>query len=226
MRYDYKDNRLTHIYDFNNNPDNSDEVPFLINEYDNRGRVTRQYMNDQNTFTFQYNEEARSTTLTDQNNKRQIYQFNALGQITSVQDDLGRIAYEYQDGRLHAIIDALGNRTTFTHDSAGNRTSVTYHTFGSTAVESEHFEYNSMNLVTRHLRRDRSLVYYKYDNRGNMEEMINVINIENERHEFIHRFTYDTNNNILTATDPLGNKTEFIEYDSMGNLLVSCPSRN
>jgi YD repeat-containing protein len=80
LEYQYEDHRLTQITDFNGNI-------FLTNVYDNEGRVTKQYMLDQGEFLFGYDDENRVTTLTDGEGNMRQYSFDAIGQMTSVEDD-------------------------------------------------------------------------------------------------------------------------------------------
>jgi RHS repeat-associated protein len=206
LEYQYHDNRITQITDFNGNI-------FLANIYDSEGRVIEQYMLGQGTFTVDYDTDNRITTTTDPQGAERRYFFDVIGQMTAVEDEAGKIEYIYQNGRLIAIIDGLGNRTAFIHDAAGNRTSIRYYTHGNnTPCEVEFFQYNNMNLVTRHTRRDGSTVQFTYDNRGNMLTMTD--NAGN-----MHTFTYDNYNNMLTSTDTLNNTTAFT-HDLRGNVLT------
>ena|GEM_PF-6371939 len=205
LEYEYTNNRVTKITDFNGNI-------FLQNTYDTQGRVTRQDIPDQGTSTIAYNLNDRITTVTDSTGVRRYF-YNALGQITAVEDNVANIEYVYENGRLVRTIDGLGNSVAFTHDNAGNRTSISYFYQGSNTPHAvEYFEYNSRNLVTKHTQRDGSVIEFTHDTNGKITSITD--NLGNT-----HTFTYDSQNNMLTSTDPLGNTTTFT-YDAVGNVLT------
>jgi RHS repeat-associated protein len=226
LEYEYQDNRVVQITDFNGNI-------FLTNIYNEEGRVIEQYMLGQGTSAIDYDTENRVTTTTDPQGTERKYFYDVIGQITAVEDEAGRIEYIYQDGRLIRIIDGLGNATAFAYDEAGNRTSVRFYTYGNTTpCEVESFQYNNMNLVTRHTRRDGTILQFAYDNRGNILTMTDSVG---STHTFTYNnfnnmltstdslnntttFTHDSRGNVLTQTDPIGNKTEFV-YDEIGRLV-------
>ncbi|MCL2048782.1 MAG: DUF6531 domain-containing protein [Defluviitaleaceae bacterium] len=226
LEYEYENNRLTQITDFNGNI-------YLTNEYDSQGRAIKQYMLDQGTFDYVYDVNNRVTTITDGEGAVRQYFYDAIGQTVAIADEAGRIEYEYQNGHLVKTIDGLGNSVAFTHDNAGNRTSVSYFSHENetaTPCEIELFEYNNRNLPTKHTQRDGSVVEFTYDTNGNMTSRTIIMpdNTDPLAPDYdplapietqTYTFTYDTQNNLLTSTDPLGNTTNFT-YDAVGNVLT------
>lgn len=221
LRYTYDENGyLTTVEDFKG------EV-YVQNEYDEIGRVVKQYVKDDDSYTFTYDEEARVNTCMGESGKLDKIRYDALGRIVEHTTNSGTKTVTYDNlNRRTSESDWLGNITYYEYDDIGNVTKITY-----PDGLSEQFTYNSDNQVVTATDRNGDTVSYTYnsahrlssitDGRGNKTiyqydgdgNLTATVDGEGAK----TTYTYDAAGNCLTETDALGQVTHYA-YDEQGRL--------
>jgi len=201
-------------------------------ERDAQNRITAVIDPKANRIEYAYDAKGDLISVKDAENNVTSYSYNDNHDLLDIDDPEGRMPLrtEYDtEGRLILATDRRGNSNNVQHDPVARRALVTDRN-GGTSV----FEYDSRGLVTAiqdALGGRRSLEYdekknlisevdalgnrteYDYDSRGNRTRETRVVNGK----PVTTLFVYDSANNILSATDPLGRKTANV-YDTKGNL--------
>ena len=108
INYTYEDHRISEISDFNGNT-------YLINTYDELGRIIYQELAGQGTTEFSYDFVERVSTITTPDNATHTYRYDDRQNITSVTDNYGTTEYTYEDGRITSITDKLDNTTFYNY---------------------------------------------------------------------------------------------------------------
>ena len=158
---------------------------------------------------------ADRTVKRDSSGNTWTYYFNDVGIIERVIDPLGNETEQSHNYVTSTSMeweeDANGNRTSYTYDADGNISSKT-NPLGNTwnytyAAGTDRMitETNPSGVVTR----------YEYDGYGNL---IRRIRDSGESLENTTTYTYDSEGNKTSQTDPLGNTTTY-QYDAGGNLI-------
>ena len=123
--------------------------------------------------------------------------YDALGNITSQTDALGKVSrYAYDArGNLVEAVDALGGKTTYEYDERGQLVKET----GPDGTANPDGAPGTASTT------------YAYDASGNMTDETDALGNKTE-------YTYDTLGHATSKTDALGNKTEYA-YDRLGQLV-------
>ncbi len=160
-----------------------------------------------NVTTFSYNDTARTTTITDPENKQTVIQYNTAGQPTSITDPLTHVTSFGYDavGNLATTTDALGNVTTRYYDTVSRLTHLVDPRGALTR-----FSYDDVNRVTAIQDAMGGLTRFTYDYNGNL---LTVTDAKNQT----TTYTYDEMDRLKTRTDALS-RTESYVYDKNGNL--------
>lgn len=141
-------------------------------QYDDRGRVTEQWIGGRQHRTFIYDDVARTTTVTDAFNHVTVYHYDALYRLVRI---------DYADGTFELFeYDADFNRTlhqnqnghvyTYKYDDRGNRKTED----GPLGWHRE-WDYNQLDQVTRFEDAEGREIVYEYDQRGNLKKIINAL---------------------------------------------------
>lgn len=122
------------------------------------------------------------------------YVYDAVGQVSkTIAPDGTAILFNYDDAhRLVKITDQLDNRLNYTLDAVGNRLKEEVYDPKSNLVQTLNQQFDSLNRLVA-----------KIDSAGQKQA-----------------YTYDDNDNPLSATDPLGNATS-LSYDALNRLIGS-----
>ncbi len=201
-------------------------------ERDTEGRI--QAIVDPKTNRIEYGYDAKGdlVSVKDAENNITTYHYNDNHDLLDIDDPEGRtpLRTEYDaEGRLILATDRRGNSDNVQHDPVARRALVTDRN-GGTSV----YEYDSRGLVTgivdalggrRRLEYDekKNLIAevdalgnrteYAYDSRGNRTSETRVVS----GRLVTTAFSYDSANNLISSTDPLGRKTANV-FDSSRNL--------
>ena len=209
---------LNYSYDANNHLETVEDflgTIYMENEYDEMGRVERQYVedlgqyhNDEDWSYFTYDTKNRVTTLDAPNGVWKKVYYDETGRVTAEEDSDGMAYYKYnRANKLESSTDRLGYTTEYEHfdNGKGNLKKITQPD-GST----EEYEYYEDRLISVVTRADQNTLEYYYDSRGNIEKTIDARGGERE-------YYYDSDNNLEWSKDALGHITNY-EYDHKGNL--------
>ena len=124
---------------------------------------------NQNTFVFEYDAigNVTSKSLADGTNAETTV-YGLTGQVLSKTNDTSSISYIYDDkGRLISETDsALGTVKTYTYDEAGNRLTFTLTRNGTTQI-SQSYVYDKLNRLTSVSENGTVIATYTYDNKNN-----------------------------------------------------------
>ena len=203
-------------------------------EYDVSGRLVRQVDRDGNISEYRYNSGNQLIETIDPLLGIRSYQYDDYGNTTVVTDELGRTetTREYDDlNRVSSSTDArnavtryeydgVGNLLSLT-DAEGNRTSYLYDLTNNVVRETDPlgnfstFQYNEVDEVTVSVDRLGRITEYEYDTlyRTVSETWKSASGVVQQQHQF----TYDANDNLLTASGP-NNSFEFA-YDELDRLI-------
>ena len=201
---------------------------YLSNQYDEKDRVTEQYVEGEGTFYFTYDGDSRVNTCTGENGYFQSIEYDALYRIIAdtTNDGTEYFAYNEKNERV-SYTNRLGHTWQYGHDENGNITSITY---PNGAIEV--YAYDGNNLAVSMSDRNGHTTRYDRDNSGNITAATDG-NGNTTRYEYdtmgrcisatdplgnVSTYTYDQAGNLLTATDPLGNITSYA-YDSQGRMV-------
>ncbi|MDA8235707.1 MAG: DNRLRE domain-containing protein [Clostridia bacterium] len=205
--YEYEGLKITKITD-------PMEYDAVTNTYDSKGRVVNQ--KDAEGYDVNLTYSGGSTTVTDKNESEFLYNFDDNYRVLSI---------DGPEGESYSVQQASTQRNKFT--SAGKPvilgTTVEGEVYKS-AQESQTLTASSSNLP---------LVQYKYDDRGNREEVIDAKG-NSTYYDYDNRnnltaalnsdrkgtkYVYDDKNNLIELVDALNNQTK-MTYDDKGNLLT------
>ncbi|MES2262212.1 MAG: RHS repeat-associated core domain-containing protein [Pseudomonadota bacterium] len=198
-------------------------------EYSPFGRVLRSYAADDGRgLRFDYNDRARTTSITDALERTTRYEYDERKDIIATTGPDGvRVATPYDsNGNPRGPVDPLGRRTQYRFDSRGNLAEVVDAAGARTA-----FAYNDMDLTTRFTDALNHAWLSEYDARGNL--VASVDPLQHATHYAynaqgrpvaitdarggIKRLEWDDAGNLIAATDCSGQRTRFA-YDGMGRM--------
>ena len=204
---------------------------YVINEYDEMGRVVKQYDGLGNSSEFSYTtdeEGVLTTTGIDRNGNTISFQSDHMGHVVAITDQNGHTTgYSYDDnGNLLAEINANGNAVYYSYDDAnnlltvtdynGNITSMTYDVYGNILTvdgsdgEQSTYTYNPNQMLATTSENSGVRRTYAYNTNAQLlSESVTGLGVKS--------YTY-TNGRMTTATDYMGNPTT-MTYDETGNVI-------
>jgi RHS repeat-associated protein/uncharacterized repeat protein (TIGR01451 family) len=169
------------------------------------------------TVPFVRDAQGRITQITDPEGNTFRYNYDAAGDLSSVQlpgvstpvsytyesghffssstDPRGNTEASstyYADGRLASVTDATGNTTRYSYALAENKTTVTYPDGGVAS-----FKYDSSGLLLSETDPLNHTTTYTYDGNHNKLTETNALGQTTT-------YTYDANGNVTSTTDPAG----------------------
>ncbi len=210
-------------------------------EYDNLGRLLVANQPGGRNQRYAYDREGNVVAVTPPSNAELLYGYDGLGRVTSVTNSLGySTLYSYNAiNRLSGIVDALGNERTYRWSSSGRmreyltpdgRTyEYTYDDLGrlgriidralpANAIDT-FFEYGPTGLInvleyaTSNNRRTSTATRHSYT----YNELGNIVSYTPPAADAAWQLEYDAAQQLIAATDPVGNRTEYT-YDIAGNV--------
>ena len=212
--------------------------------YDAQDRVrTYTDQGETYTYTYNYNNNKTQTSKADTSGNTWVYTFGSGGLVTgSGAPGGGATGAEtyYASGLVQQQTDAAGVKTYFTYDARGNVLTAINDYQGPTAVEWRHvydpsfpdkvLSYKAYTPGTNNIHPHWQGMQFDYYQAGSNAPgaMHHVWQLADDgvTTRLMRTFTYDTHGRQLTATDALGNVTDWT-YDAAGNVLtVTQPANN
>ena len=136
------------------------------------------------------------------------YEYDKIGRNTAIIDALGNRTTFYYNARsqLESMTDPMGRTYTYSYDDNGNRIKTTYP--DSTSVSSV---YDARGRVTRQTDQHGYNTYYVYDGADRLISVTNAQGVSTS-------YAYDEVGNMTSVTDGNGNVTAYA-YDDFGRVI-------
>ena len=161
-------------------------------------------------------------TGTQQGGRINGFTYDKVGNLTSETNALGKVrsyAYDALD-RMVKETDYKGNKTEYTYDANDNLTSVT-----NRLGEQTNYTYDANNNLTRTVDAEGRDVDYYYNQlnwligvkEGGVTSQYSYDSVGNLTSAGGYTYTYNLNGDVLTATNAIGNVTEYV-YNQNGML--------
>ena len=191
-------------------------------------------------FQYDYDEATKEhyARLTTTSGKIEEMWYDRDGETKRVDINGRTIKKITKDGRALIVADEKGNITRKDLDEWDNLTRIVFPDGNTASFAYEH----TFNHLTRAVDARGNVSTYQYDENGNLTELVKAVGTDDEQATV---YTYDDQGQLLTATteadantesatstltyhengnlesivDAEGNRTDFLEYDNMGNLL-------
>ena len=231
---DAKGNSVTKVYNSFNKPtqvtDRNGNTTYFT--YDAKGNVTRIRYPAINGVvpeeTFVYNSRNQMTQHTDIRGTVTIYTYDANGMpATKKVGNRNAITYSYEDGLLKSQTDAMGNTTTYQHNSIGQVTSVT-----NADNKVTQYEYDAAGNVLKITDPNGKTIVNTYDGNyqktsvtdanGNTTEYSYNGNMKNDvvtlPDDHTIRYEFDGEDRPIKITDQASNVTT-MTYDDGGRMI-------
>ncbi|WP_335872617.1 DNRLRE domain-containing protein [Bacillus sp. 2205SS5-2] len=215
LTFEYDRNRGNLVFVRNNVGDQTEIVYYddqdLVKEViDSAGRTYKfLYENERLTETFQ---------IVEQNHKYvEKYQYNEdKSELRGIVDSKEyETKLQFDGDKLKKVTDPIGESSSFDYTEINGTKMTTITTDKGKTVS---FTYNANGNVTSKMNADNHQVHYDYTDDMLVNHMYYDNTIDGEKKTLHHWYTYDNRGNIETIKDPLGNVTEFNDYNDM-NLL-------
>lgn len=174
--------------------------------YDSKGRVQRfSDFAGNDTFFEDYCGCGRPATVRNPDGSVRRIEYNVLGQVTKVTDEVGNVTVnDYDDlGRLVRVIDGTGKATLYDYELA-NLIKVTDPLGNFTT-----YKYDKAGNKTHVIDAEGGVVSFGYDANSNLITVTDPV-------QNTTTFMYDKANRLMEEVDPLG-KSRHFAYDPAGN---------
>ncbi|MEI5908515.1 DNRLRE domain-containing protein [Bacillus spongiae] len=204
--YESTRGNLTHVIN------NLGEQTYLF--YDYKDRLKKIVDPSDRVYHFEYDESSDRLKKTYQVIKNEEYAETYVynEEFTELQGLIDAESYEtklqYEDGKVRKVTDSIGEYSSFTYD--GEKTTIT-----TDKGKEVSFTVNADGNITSKTNPDNHQIHYEYTDDMLVDHVYYDNTIDGEKKTLHHRYTYDDRGNILTTTDPLGNITEFKDYNEM-----------
>jgi RHS repeat-associated protein len=179
-------------------------------EYDENGRCVRTPGMDRILdYTYAYDEQSRTTHVTDSLGNTSTYQFNDAYRLVRHTDPLGNATVRSWDryGRLESLTDPLGHTTCYTYDPDGNVVAVREPDGSLTSVE-----YNDLRLPVCITQPDGTVLRRSYDTGGNCTSVTDPLGA-------VTAYAYDERGALTSVVDALGTVQYAAVNDAAGRPL-------
>ncbi len=194
-------------------------TPHTRQAFDTRGRVIWQIVGQTERRDFQYDDAARTTTVTDANGYRTVYTYDQNYRLAAVTDARGHTTRSVYDarGNLVSFTDRRGATWTYGYDANGNRIRQTDPIDGYSAAlygsDITTWSYNAFSDLAVFTDALGHTTRYTYDARGNLTRLDLPDGAQVTT-------TYDSYGDPLSVTDARGN-TAVNSYDPVTGDLLS-----
>lgn len=213
---------------------------FLQMFYDQRGNITSIKDVMGNTTTLVYDNRDRVSTVTDPANRvfNYVYDNNTdklLKMYTVIENNViysEEYVYNPTTKNMETIKDPMKNITSINYLNGKvskivspntEYFNIDYSIPGTTSITSVKgktvsFNYNTAGNITKKTDALNHSINYEYDDNYNVTRMYYINNVDGTDKEIDYYYTYDYYGNITTLKDPLGNITEYNNYNSFNEV--------
>lgn len=206
---------------------NGRAIDSIRNEYDDKGRVTKQSYPDGGEMLLEYDDAAKTIHVTEQNGNQIAYiHDDNMRSVETVFAD-GKIQYAYNEQNQQTeVTDKKGNKTKYVYDVAGNLAEIE-----NPLGEKVEMAYNAMKLVEKIKIGGEDFQLNEYDDKGNLtlrkdglgraialtyNEYGRPIEVKQPDGSIIS-LTYDAHGNVHSIKEPMGGETHY-EYNGFGQV--------
>jgi len=178
-----------------------------VNQYDDLGRVIKQTDPRRGIYTFDYNDAAKTTTITDQLQRVTVNRYDDRLRMIEKTDPLGQTEYfTYDDdNNVTSYTDKKGYTYDYQYDHRGNVLQIT-----DPLQRVTRFSYNSLNKPVLMVLPDSREYHYDYDDAGNLLTATDPLGRVTE-------IIYDDRGLVKTINLPDGAALSF-DHDAAGNV--------
>ncbi|MEI6091911.1 MAG: RHS repeat-associated core domain-containing protein [bacterium] len=171
-------------------------------QYDYKGNVKKITQPYNIIHQYQYNKTNDVTQYIDPRNKTYTNNYDANGNLTSMQTPRATVSFTYNtNGTVKTIKDPLNRTTTYAYNSYGDVNKITDNlNYSST------FDYDNISRLASSSNPKSQKTQYEYLNNDLVSKVIDPMSNQT-------KYTYDKNDNLISLTDPKNNSTQF-NYDS------------
>jgi RHS repeat-associated protein len=193
--------------------------------YDNNFRITSQSVNGANTITFGYDNDSLLTsagnlTLT-RSAQNGLITVSTLGAVT---DTRGYSTFGELSGYTANVSGSPVFSVTYTRDKLG-RITQKVETIGG-VTDTYDYTYDTAGRLTDATKNSTVIAHYTYDTNGNRLSLTDTTGTVNGTYDAQDRltqygnlqYTYTTNGELTTKTNPVLGQTATFSYDVLGNL--------
>ncbi|QEG23137.1 putative Ig domain-containing protein [Mariniblastus fucicola] len=208
-RYEYNErNELIRIILPDDTPNDDNDNPFQIFEYDSAGRQIASVDALGNRTEYEYNAVGQRIAATDALGERTFWLYDAVGRVVQQTDPLGRTTRFSYNSLGQLVETRFADQTTETrgYDANGNLAVVT-----NAAGQSTRFVYDSNNLLIKSITSSGFITSYERDEFGNVIRQTDANG---------HVTSYDFNalSQQTSTSRPLGQNSSIV-YDEAGRVL-------
>jgi RHS repeat-associated protein len=216
--------------------------------FDVHGRMIELHLRDGRMFKYTYDGKGQRSSFTDSVGNIWRYEYDSYGRRSAVTDPIGRTTrfernlrdqvtkitrpdgatriYAYDTyGNRTSMVDELGRNYQFTYDSLGRMTKLVDPRGRTTQFDYTDIPHgcSTCSLVpqpTRVQSPDGSIATMLYDSAGRL--IARTVGVGTDA-QATSTFTYDNDDNLVTATDPLGRTRRFTYDDEHHRLTATDP---
>jgi RHS repeat-associated protein len=184
------------------------------------------------------------TTITYPNSGIATLVYDSYGMLLSSTDQMGNTTTNVYDANhnLISVKDPLGHVNTYSYDQNGNRTSQSYPATATSTNTTSYATYGQYSAPLTYTDEKGNIRQFTYDANGNLAGVTDTVNSRSANvvssiygsngllqavavgadltvtPAATSTFTYDSNGNVASATNPLGNTTLYT-YDALGRVV-------
>lgn len=186
---------------------NPKKIDVLTQAFDENGRILTQQLIEREEVVFQYDDDAHTITLIDEEGNKTTYASDKLFRTTQIRDIRGSEYFTYNERGLRTErIDRTGEKVKFSYDDTGKITSMIDPLGAPTR-----YIYTKEGLVSQVVSSGVCVLSATYNSQGQPISFSDALGAKTE-------LSYNKKGKLCKTTSPEGN-TMGLEYDNKGNVI-------